>query len=88
VKLAVAVSGLGSGLGAGGESYEPQGGVGYSNRSTSQPTPGLYLKAGVGSRVFLNPVADLVGHTYDTEFGDYRERLVHYGVGIVVPPGK
>lgn len=42
----------------------------------------------LGSRVFLNPVVDLVGHTYDTEFGNYRERLVHYGVGVVYQMGK
>jgi hypothetical protein len=36
----------------------------------------------------LNPVIDVVGHTYDTEFGNYRERLVHYGVGIAVETGK
>jgi hypothetical protein len=51
-------------------------------------TLGLYLKAGVGSRIFLNPGVDLVGHTCDTEFGNDRERLVHYGVGIAVEMGK
>jgi hypothetical protein len=43
----------------------------------------------LGSRVFLNPVVDLVGHTYESEFGgDYRERLVHFGLGILVQTGR
>ena len=43
----------------------------------------------LGSRVFLNPVVDLVGHSYDTEFGgNYRERLVHFGLGVLVQTGR
>jgi hypothetical protein len=42
----------------------------------------------LGSRVYLNPVVDLVGHTYDAPGGDYRERLVHFGLGVLVQTGR
>ena len=39
----------------------------------------------LGRRFYLNPVVDLVGHTYDDRYGgSYRERLVHFGLGILV----
>ena len=42
----------------------------------------------LGSRVDLNPVVDLVGHTYDAPGGYYRERLVHFGLGVLVQTGR
>jgi hypothetical protein len=43
----------------------------------------------LGRRFYLNPVVDLVGHTYDDRSGGrYRERLVHFGLGILVQTGR
>ncbi len=40
-------------------------------------------------RVFLNPAVDFVGHTYNGRAGgSYRERLVNFGIGIVVQTGR
>jgi Outer membrane protein beta-barrel domain len=39
--------------------------------------------------IYLNPAIDLVGHTYDSRAGgSYRERLVNFGLGILVQTGK
>jgi hypothetical protein len=39
----------------------------------------------LGRHVYLNPVIDFVGHTYDGRAGgSYRERLVNFGLGVVV----
>ncbi|HEX7336755.1 MAG TPA: hypothetical protein VF252_06060 [Gemmatimonadales bacterium] len=39
----------------------------------------------LGRRFYLNPVVDVVGHTYDDRSGgSYRERLVHFGLGVLV----
>ncbi|MGH7510742.1 MAG: hypothetical protein ACREMZ_14900 [Gemmatimonadales bacterium] len=43
----------------------------------------------LGRRFFLNPVVDVVGHTYSDRIGgSYRERLVNFGLGILVQTGK
>ena len=43
----------------------------------------------LGRRFYLNPVIDLVGHSYDDRLGgSYRERLVNFGLGILVQTGK
>jgi hypothetical protein len=40
-------------------------------------------------RFYLNPTIDLVGHRYDDGLvGDYRERLVNFGLGIVLQTGR
>lgn len=43
----------------------------------------------LGRRSFLNPVIDLVGHRFSNPLvGDYRERLVNFGLGIVLQTGR
>ena len=40
-------------------------------------------------RFYLNPTIDLVGHRYDDGVvGDYRERLVNFGLGILLQTGR
>jgi hypothetical protein len=40
-------------------------------------------------RFFLNPVIDLVGHRYSNGLiGDYQERLVNFGLGIMLQTGR
>ena len=43
----------------------------------------------LGRRFYLNPTIDLVGHRYDDGVvGDYRERLVNFGLGILIQTGR
>ena len=43
----------------------------------------------LGRRFFLNPSVDLVGHRYNNgSVGDYRERLVNFGLGIMLQTGR
>jgi hypothetical protein len=43
----------------------------------------------LGHRFYLNPTVDLVGHRYDDGMvGDYRERLVNFGLGIMLQTGR
>jgi hypothetical protein len=43
----------------------------------------------IGRRLYLNPVVDLVGHRYDDRRGgSYRERLVNFGLGILLQTGS
>jgi hypothetical protein len=43
----------------------------------------------LGRRLYLNPVIDVVGHRYDDGMiGDYRERLVNFGLGILLQTGR
>ena len=43
----------------------------------------------LGRRFYLNPAIDLVGHRYDSRSGgSYRERLVNFGLGILVQSGR
>jgi hypothetical protein len=43
----------------------------------------------LGRRLYLNPTVDLVGHRYSGRFnGDYTERLVNFGLGIVFQTGR
>jgi hypothetical protein len=43
----------------------------------------------LGRRFYLNPTIDLVGHRYDDGvLGDYRERLVNFGLGILLQTGR
>ena len=50
---------------------------------------GVGYELRLGSRLYLNPAIDLVGHRYDDGVvGDYRERLVNLGLGIVFQTGR
>ena len=43
----------------------------------------------LGRRFFINPTIDLVGHRYQNGMvGDYRERLVNFGLGILFQTGR
>jgi hypothetical protein len=43
----------------------------------------------LGRRIYLNPAVDLVGQTYDARAGgNYRERLVNFGLGVLIQPGR
>ena len=43
----------------------------------------------LGRHVYLNPVIDLVGHSYHARAGgSYRERLVHFGLGLMFQTGR
>jgi hypothetical protein len=43
----------------------------------------------LGRHVYLNPAVDLVGQTYDSRTGgNYRERLVNFGLGVLIQPGN
>jgi hypothetical protein len=43
----------------------------------------------LGRRVYLNPVVDLVGQSYGGRAGgSYRERLINFGLGVVIQPRK
>jgi hypothetical protein len=43
----------------------------------------------LGRHIYLNPAVDLVGHAYEGRSGgSYRERLVNFGLGILVQPGR
>jgi hypothetical protein len=43
----------------------------------------------LGRRFYLNPTIDLVGHRYDDGVvGDYRERMVNFGLGILLQTGR
>jgi hypothetical protein len=43
----------------------------------------------LGRRFYLNPTVDLVGHSYSGRFnGDYTERLVNFGLGILFQTGR
>jgi hypothetical protein len=39
--------------------------------------------------LYLNPAVDLVGHAYDGRAGgSYRERLVNFGLGVLIQAGR
>ena len=50
---------------------------------------GLGYELRLGRHFSLNPVIDFVGHAYDGRSGgNYRERLVNFGLGFVVQTSK
>jgi hypothetical protein len=43
----------------------------------------------LGRHIYLNPALDLVGHSYDSRVGgNYRERLVNFGLGVLVQTSR
>jgi len=43
----------------------------------------------LGHGIFLNPAVDLIGQTYEGHPGDsYHERLVNFGLGLLVQTGR
>jgi len=43
----------------------------------------------LGRHFYLNPVIDLIGHRYDDGIsGDYRERLVNFGLSLLLQHGR
>lgn len=50
---------------------------------------GAGLELRLGRKVFLNPVVDLVGHRYNSRTGiDYTERLVNFGLGVLIQTSR
>jgi hypothetical protein len=50
---------------------------------------GAGWEARLGRRFYLNPTLDLVEHRYDNpDGGDYRERLVNFGVSLLFQSGR
>lgn len=50
---------------------------------------GAGLELRLGGRFYLNPAVDLVGHSYNSRVGgDYTERLVNFGLGVLVQTGR
>jgi hypothetical protein len=50
---------------------------------------GAGVELRLGRRLYLNPVLDLVGQSYNGRAGgDYTERLVNFGLGVLVQTGK
>jgi len=50
---------------------------------------GVGYELRLGRRIYLNPVVDLVGHRYSNRLGgSYRERLVNFGLGILLQTGR
>ena len=50
---------------------------------------GVGYELRLGRHFYLNPVIDLIGHAYDGRAGgNYRERLVNFGLGILVQSGR
>jgi len=50
---------------------------------------GAGVELRLGRRIYLNPVLDLVGQSYNGRAGgDYSERLVNFGLGVLIQTGK
>jgi hypothetical protein len=50
---------------------------------------GAGLELRLGRRLYLNPAVDLVGHRYNGRSGgDYTERLVNFGLGVLLQTRK
>jgi hypothetical protein len=50
---------------------------------------GAGVELRLSRHLYLNPTIDLVGHTYDGPAGgDYQERLVNFGLGVIIQASR
>jgi hypothetical protein len=79
---------LKGGLGIGRNAVDFQDGFGVGDTGFAGLL-GAGYELRLGRRFYLNPAVDLVGHTYNGRGGgSYRERLVNFGLGILVQTGR
>ena len=79
---------LKGGLGIGRNAVDFQDGYGTGDTGFAGLI-GAGYELRLGRRIYLNPVIDLVGHRYDNRLGgSYRERLVNFGLGILLQTGS
>jgi len=76
------------GLGIGRNAVDFQDGFGVGDTGFAGLV-GAGYELRLGRRFYLNPAVDLVGHTYNGRGGgNYRERLVNFGLGVLVQMGR
>ncbi|HEY5939943.1 MAG TPA: hypothetical protein VIT87_03930 [Gemmatimonadales bacterium] len=76
----------GLGIGRNAVDFEDGSGVGDTGFAG---LVGAGYELRVGRRLYLNPVIDFVGQQYSDGFGgSYRERLVNFGLGILLQTGR
>lgn len=79
---------LKGGLGIGRNAVDPDYGRGEGDTGFAGLL-GAGYELRLGRRFYLNPTIDLVGHRYDDRAaGSYRERLVNFGLGILLQTGR
>jgi hypothetical protein len=79
---------LKGGLGIGRNAVDFEGGFGVGDTGFAGLL-GAGYELRLGRRFYLNPAVDLVGHTYNGRGGgSYRERLVNFGMGLLVQMGR
>jgi hypothetical protein len=79
---------LKGGLGIGRNAVDFEDGYG-SGETGFAGLIGAGYELRLGRRIYLNPVIDFVGHSYSTRLdGSYRERLVNFGLGILLQTGR
>jgi hypothetical protein len=76
------------GLGIGRNAVDFQDGFGVGDTGFAGLV-GAGYELRLGRRFYLNPAVDLVGQTYNGRGGgNYRERLVNFGLGVLVQMGR
>jgi len=79
---------LKGGLGIGRNAVDFEDGYGTGDTGFAALV-GAGYELRLGRRIYLNPVVDLVGHRYGNRLGaSYRERLVNFGLGILLQTGR
>jgi hypothetical protein len=79
---------LKGGVGIGRNAVDFQDGFGVGDTGFAGLV-GAGYELRLGRRFYLNPAVDLVGHTYNGRGGgNYRERLVNFGLGVLVQMGR
>jgi Outer membrane protein beta-barrel domain len=89
----VATTGLylkgGLGLGRSAVEFDDVGGVGDVGDTGFAGLLGAGWEIRMGRHWYLNPVVDVVEHRYTGPGnGDYRERLINFGLGILFQSGR